>query len=117
VWNVRDDRDALTAGYSNVAHRAQADAAKRGVVVHEERYGDPIAGGLFTNRRLGAFPNAQHLDVEGLLGRARSASYFPRQGPLRDQFERELHRLFDRYQQDGRVALLHQAEVTLADRA
>lgn len=116
MWNVRDDRDALTAGYSDVAHRAQCDAVKRGVVVHEERYGDPMAGKLFSNRRQRSFPNPQELDVQGLLGRARSASYFPKQGSLRDEFDRELRALFDRFQQRGRIVLHHQTEVTMADR-
>jgi ubiquinone/menaquinone biosynthesis C-methylase UbiE len=116
LWNVRDDRDAFTAVYSDVAHRSQMESAKRGVVVHEERYGDPIAGGLFTNRRQRAFANPQELDLAGLVGRARSASYFPKENPLREQFEHELMRAFNQYQRNGRVTLHHQAEVTLADR-
>lgn len=117
MWNVRDDRDPFTAGYSGIAHRAQADAAKRGVVVHEERYGDPIAGGMFMNHRQRTFANPQELNLDELLGRARSASYFPRKGSLRETLEGDLGRLFNEYQLCGRVTLRHNTEVTLADRA
>lgn len=52
------------------------------------------------------FPNAQWLDFEGLLGRARSSSYAPKPddpayAPLRDA----LRELFDRGAIDGHVAL------------
>jgi ubiquinone/menaquinone biosynthesis C-methylase UbiE len=117
IWNVKDERDAFTAAYNQLADRAQADAATRGLLVPSERAADPTLGGYFTNVRTRSFPNPQSLDMDGLLGRARSASYFPKQGPLRDGLEDELRRLFDRYQHDGRVILLHQTEVTLADRA
>lgn len=116
MWNVRDDRDELTAQYSGLAHQAQADAAQRGLEVHEMRSADPAVGGFFKETRRKDFPNPQQLDLEGLLGRARSASYFPRSGQLREDLETAMHRLFEKYQRHGTVVLAHRTEVTLADR-
>jgi ubiquinone/menaquinone biosynthesis C-methylase UbiE len=116
LWNVRDDdHDAFTAAYSQIARRAMDDAASRGLEVHDLRSADPTVGGYFTNARLRKFGNPHRLTLEGLLGRARSASYFPRVDPLRGEMEGELRELFTRYQENGAVLLWHRTEVTLAD--
>jgi ubiquinone/menaquinone biosynthesis C-methylase UbiE len=116
MWNVRDDSDPFTLGYSHVAHAAQADAAAHGIVVHAAREADPTLGGYFANVRRRRFPNPQTLDLQGLLGRARSASYFPKQDPLRGELEGRLRRLFENHARDGKVILHHNTEVTVADR-
>jgi ubiquinone/menaquinone biosynthesis C-methylase UbiE len=118
VWNVRNDGpDPFTAAYSDMARRAQADAASRGLEVHEMRSGDPTVGGFFGKARPLIFPNPQRLSLNGLLGRARSASYFPKpDNPLRGQMESELRRLFEQHSDDGAVTLWHRTEVTLATR-
>ena len=116
MWNVRDDEhDEFTSRYSDLARRAQADAASRGLDVHEMRSADPTVGGFFGDARLIVFPNPQRLSLDGLLGRARSASYFPKPGnPLRERMEAELRELFERHARHGFVTLAHRAEVTLA---
>jgi SAM-dependent methyltransferase len=116
VWNVRDDdHDAFTAAYSQIARRAMDDAESRGREVHDLRSADSTVGGYFTNARLFTFGNPHRLALEGLLGRARSASYFPRNDPLRGEMEGELRQLFAQYQQESTVLLWHRTEVTLAD--
>jgi len=118
VWNVRDDgHDEFTAAYSRIARRAMDDAASRGLEVHDLRSADPTVGGYFGNARLLKFGNPHRLTLDGLLGRARSASYFPKDDPLRSEMEKELRELFARYQREGAVMLWHRTEATLADRA
>lgn len=118
IWNVRDDaHDAFTIAYSNIARRAMANARNHGLETHDLRSADPTVGGLFDDAMLRVFPNPHRLRWEGLLGRARSASYFPRQGdPLREALEQELRGVFDAHAREDAVTLWHRTEVTLAKR-
>lgn len=116
VWNVRAEGDAFTAEYDEVVRRAQAAAKAAGRKVEVTRDADPTLGGWFEGVRVQAFDNAHVLDQGGLLGRARSASYFPKDGPLREELEAALRAAFERHAVDGRVALAQRTEVTLATR-
>lgn len=116
MWNVKDDNDAFTAKYIRNVDRAQADAATRGLHVPSEREADPTLGGSFTNIRKRDFDNPQAFDLNGLLGRARSASYFPKGEPLKSELERDLVQMFNEFQRNGFITLQQRTEVTLADR-
>jgi len=48
--------------------------------------------------------NPQSLDWEGFAGRARSASYVPREGPAHEAFFAALRGLFERHARGGRVS-------------
>jgi ubiquinone/menaquinone biosynthesis C-methylase UbiE len=119
IWNVRDDdHDAFTIAYSDIARRSMANARANGLETHDLRSADPTVGGFFDDAMLRVFPNPHRLTWEGLLGRARSASYFPRPGdPMREKLERELESLFKAHARDGVVTLWHRTEVTTATRA
>jgi SAM-dependent methyltransferase len=53
-----------------------------------------------------SFPSAQVLSREGLVGRARSASYVPKEGPLYEQLLRDLDEMWSEHHDDeGRVTL------------
>jgi ubiquinone/menaquinone biosynthesis C-methylase UbiE len=117
LWNTHDEREPFTAGYSVLTRQARALAAARGCVVPSERAGVPTIGGFFVEPQLRQFSNPQPLDRDGLLGRARSASYWPREGAERDQLEGALAALFDAHQAQGRVTLEHLTEVTIARKA
>jgi SAM-dependent methyltransferase len=59
-------------------------------------------------------PNAQALDLDGLLGRVASSSYTPRDGdPARAALFDDLRALFERHAQSGRVAMLYDTHLTL----
>lgn len=116
IWNIKSERQPFSAQFTRIMRAAQVDAEARGLRVPCERQADATLGGYFANPRRREFENPQSLSVQGVLGRARSASYFPRTGPLRDALERELIDAFNRYQRDGRVELLHITEVTIAER-
>ncbi|HLL90085.1 MAG TPA: class I SAM-dependent methyltransferase [Tepidisphaeraceae bacterium] len=63
----------------------------------------------------GTFANAQHMDLDGLLGRARSSSYLPRPGqPGHDALMAGLRTLFKETQQGGRVTIEYVTEVYVA---
>ena len=116
MWNIREDHDAFTAGYGEVVHRAQADARQRGLVVHNDHHADLTIDGWFKLVRRQQFPNPHEFGLDGLLGRARSASYFPRAGPLRDELEGVLRRLFQLHHRNDRVTLMQSTEVTMGRR-
>jgi len=74
--------DPLTRGYATAIHTVHGEHPA------ERLPFDPAsiaASGLFTAPREQHFPHAQALDLEGLIGRAASASYVPRE---RDSFDR-----------------------------
>ncbi len=115
LWNMRETSDPFAAAYERVVCRAQRDAAARGMEVHALRSHRPDDGGFFANIRVLSFDNPQYLDRASLLGRIRSASYFPREGTLRDELEAELETQFARHARDGVVTLTQRTELTLAD--
>ena len=115
LWNRRDQSDPFMAGYEAIAGRAQEHARSEGRLTRKNRSYDPATGGLFTDVRRPEFDNPQPLDRAGLLGRARSASYFPVSGPLKDELEARLHQLFDEHQSDGLITFRQRAELTLAE--
>jgi len=114
MWNVRVPTDPVGIGYLDVTRRAQEDAEARGRVVHVNRSADPTTTGRFTNLRRAAFTNPQVLDQRGLLGRIRSASYFPTEDPLKSELEQQLLDLFADNAHDGYITLPQETQVTLA---
>jgi hypothetical protein len=81
------------------------------------RPGYPAATGRFTPARLETFAHAQQLDRVGLLGRAASASYVPKQGAAFERLARLLGALHERHRDgEGRVTLRYVTEVFLAER-
>jgi SAM-dependent methyltransferase len=77
MWNARSRSDPLTLGYILAIHAVNGEhpAERRELdpdIVHRD--------GWFTPATLQTFENDQTLDREGLIGRATSASYVPREG-------------------------------------
>lgn len=78
IWNDRDEADAFTHGYGELL-RAASD---RDPAMEDHTRPASLFGSLlFKNQRELAFENDQALDLEGVLGRALSASYIPKEGP------------------------------------
>jgi SAM-dependent methyltransferase len=109
MWNRRSKTDPLTAGYR------QAILDVGGEIAVERMDFDPTvlaASGLFSVPERYAFPNVQRLTLDGLIGRARSASYVPKSGAegqrLLDLL-RALHTLHA--DADGMVELVYETEV------
>lgn len=115
LWNNRDHADPLTRGYIEAIH------AVGGEHPAEQRAFDPdvIHGvGRFTPARVLTFPHAQRLDLEGLIGRASSASYVPREGDRLAELRERLRAVFERHRgPDGAVAMRYVTHLYLAERA
>jgi SAM-dependent methyltransferase len=114
VWNERDRNDPFTQAYgavvSSVPDAAQIEAPRGRA--GEALFHTP----LFERARRVVFSHRQALDKEGLLGRAFSASYAPREPLAADTFAAALRAVFDRFQQAGRVVLHYETAVYLGRR-
>lgn len=109
MWNNRDDRAAFTAEYGRATAKASGEHAAAKRVDHHE----PLAQSeLFEGMERIDAPSEQVLDVEGLLGRARSASYVPKSGAPWDELERDLRAAHGRFaDHDGLVRLRYVTSV------
>jgi SAM-dependent methyltransferase len=116
AWNARDDGDPFTRGYGDIADR-DGHASRGGAVVDDYDYVPPLlsASHLRDVREL-EFPSEQALDLEGLLGRARSASYAPREGEAYAALVERLTALHARFgDAAGSVVLRYRTRVYLAE--
>ena len=115
MWNERDESDSCTAAYGEVMRTGPGAAA-----VEEPRRGAGEAllhSPLFVEAYKMLFHHEQALDEEGLLGRAYSASYAPREPRAVEAFTAQLRDVFARYQQAGRVVLRYETDVYFGKRA
>jgi SAM-dependent methyltransferase len=118
VWNIRDVRDPLTREYGRIADLESEAARRAGQTSDDPDLASLLNSGDLKYVRWSDFEYAQQLDLEALLGRARSASYVPSEGPLHDEIMhglRDLHRTFA--DADGTVALRYRTRVHLAERS
>jgi SAM-dependent methyltransferase len=114
MWNSRDRGDALTRGYT------EAIRAVKGEDPVEQMPFEPAtvaATGHFTPPLEERFPHAQVLDLAGLMGRATSASYVPRDGERFARLKSLLEALWEReHDARGRVTMRYVTKVFRAER-
>jgi SAM-dependent methyltransferase len=114
LWNERDERDELTAAYGAIirtAPDALAVECPRG-----QAGGALLVSPLFQDAQKLVFANEQWLDTEGLLGRAFSASYAPRDANSVTRWTNDIKALFSRFQRDGKVRLRYETSLYIARR-
>jgi SAM-dependent methyltransferase len=104
MWNERDESDPFTAAAGAIIRSGRDGAQIEGS--RARAGGVLLTSSLFRDAQSLRFPHEQQLDEEGLLGRAFSASYAPRELKAAESFAAALREVFARFQQDG-VARLH----------
>lgn len=111
MWNRRSRTDALTEGYRRAIVEVSGDSAFERMVFDS----DVVArSGLFSPVERMSVPHHQRLDLDGLIGRARSASYCPKEGPAAEVLSRQLRELWERYADtSGFVTLVYETEIYL----
>ena len=113
LWNQRDESDPFTRAYgAGVRQLTNAE-------VFEPYHGKGdalLVSPLFQEGERAFFPNEQVLNEAGLLGRAFSVSYAPRDSDSVKRYGDELREVFQRFQKDGRVVLRYETSVFLARR-
>jgi len=104
LWNERDSVDRFTAMYGKAFCDIVPEAAA--IELPRANGGYPLLTcPWFENRQKLVFHNEQVLDEEGLLGRAFSASYAPRDPPRVATLTAALRKLFAENQKNGKVCL------------
>jgi SAM-dependent methyltransferase len=109
MWNRRSKTDPLTAGYRQAILDVGGETAA-------ERMGFDVdvvnASGLFQPVDRVALPNEQRVDLDALIGRARSASYVPKTGAAGERLVTLLGELHARYADaSGFVRLIYETEI------
>ncbi len=115
MWNRRSTTDPLTAGYRQTIVDVGGETEAERMPFTPTIVSD---GGCFSPPERYLFPNVQRLDLDGLIGRARSASYVPKEGEAGQRLLNLLRALHARFADgDGLVTLVYETEVYLATRA
>ncbi len=114
MWNARDASDPLTDGYIRAIRDAGGESPNE---QREFRFESIPEASLFTTPRAISMPNEQRLDLDGLIGRAMSASYTPKDPERADAVRAALADLHERFKDAvGFVSLRYETRVYLADR-
>jgi SAM-dependent methyltransferase len=109
VWNERLADTAFEAAYDALI----AEHGKDYKATNHRNISDLQIGSFYqpASYVLKEFPNEQWFDFEGLKGRLLSSSYMPNSGPGYVPMILDLQRLFDKYQQGGRVRVGYDTKV------
>lgn len=115
VWNDRDESDPVTVEY-DATLRVTSEAA---AMVRPWRKASDILfdNPWFERPRTFTFASEQFLDEEGLIGRAQSASYAPKEPAQVEKMIDALRALFTRRQQNGLVCMRYAVSLFLTRRA
>jgi SAM-dependent methyltransferase len=109
IWNRRSTSDPLTAGYQQAIVDVGSDIAVENINFDPDIV---TRSGLFSGPERLTFPNLQRLDLEALIGRARSASYVPRSGAAGERLLQLLRHLHQQYADaHGLVTFVYETEV------
>jgi SAM-dependent methyltransferase len=115
MWNERDEQDPATAAYGAVIRTADDAGAIEGS--RQTRAGEVLrTSPFFRHVEQVKFHNQQAVDEEGLLGRAFSVSYAPRETSAREAWADRLKAVFNQYERNGEVVLRYQTTIYLARR-
>ena len=111
--NERDDGDPATRAYNAAIRNAAERELSEGM--RDSIEAALVAAALPVNPRV--FPYSQRLTRDGLVGRARSASYVPKEGPRYEQMLRDLEAMWSAYREpDGRISLGYRTFVWIVPR-
>lgn len=114
MWNERDESDPFTAAYGAVVRSTPEAAA---VELPRGRAGEPLlVSPLFRDAERLVFPNEQALDEDGLLGRAFSASYAPKEPAAVEAFAAALRKVFAQYRCASQVVIRYETSTYLGRR-
>lgn len=110
--NERDNTGAAMQDYNAAIRAASERELSEGMGAAID---DALRAAALETTRV-SFPYRQALSREGLVGRARSASYVPKEGPRYEQLLRDLDALWTRHRDDlGFVTLGYRTVVWVAD--
>lgn len=110
IWNSRLRESAFMQGYEELLF-AYADDYKH---IGERNVDDEVIAGFYAPQvaTQHTLENEQRFDFDGLKGRALSSSYSPApEHPRHEAFVEELQKLFDEYQEEGKVRIEYKTRI------
>lgn len=109
LWNERLAQSPFEVAYNALIERHGKDYK----TTNHRNISDEQIGNFYHPAAyvLQEFPNEQWFDLEGLRGRLLSSSYMPKSGPAYAPMIEDLRRLFDNYQERGRVRVGYDTRV------
>jgi SAM-dependent methyltransferase len=114
VWNERDEQDPFTAAYTAITRPYMLDdteTRRRNTTVDAD-----LREHGWSDVRVLEFRHAVTVDWEAFIGRARSSSYLPREGPAYEAMAAELRALYDRAGEFGGARFAMVTGVHLGER-
>jgi len=116
VWNNRERGDAFNAGYAALVQSFGEEAAVVDRGTHFAPPAETLAAHGFGQIMRRVFPYEQNLDLDGLIGRARSSSYLPREGAPYARLRDGLLALHEQFaDSEGHVRFLYRTVVYRGD--
>ena len=111
MWNERDEADPFTRTYGDTLREWPET---KSVEVPRRKAGQALLDcELFEDRKRYNFYNHQVVDEAGMLGRAFSASYAPREKVERKNAEDALKKVFAQFAENGQVIFRYETSVYL----
>lgn len=111
VQYERDEGDPFTRAYGEVVRAYATDDTETLRAAAFSAFERSAPGRIWRRE----FPARQRLTLDGVLGRAASASYVPHEGPAHAALERDLRAAFERHREGDAVALTMVTHVLAAD--
>ncbi|MBW4559475.1 MAG: class I SAM-dependent methyltransferase [Trichormus sp. ATA11-4-KO1] len=113
VWNNRDKDDVLTAEYSRIVRAASNNHPAESRM---QSVAPLLTNPHFINISEYTFTYRQELNLVGLIGRAMSSSYVPREGAAHNQFISELENLYQQFHNEqGFVHMVYRTSVHIGE--
>jgi ubiquinone/menaquinone biosynthesis C-methylase UbiE len=114
MWNERDEADPFTKAYGDVLRKW---SETKSVEVPRRQAGQALLQSeLFADKKRYNFYNEQVVDEAGMLGRAFSASYAPREGAERQKAETALKEVFAQFADNGQVTFHYETSLYLGSK-
>ncbi len=112
IYNERDERDPFTAAYGDLVRTYQTDETERRRADGLEIF---AAFEAWKEKRRIEVRNDHELDLDGVLARARSTSYLPKDGPSGEALHAAIRELVARFASGGRVVMVMRTIVLACD--
>ena len=112
VYNERDESDPFTAAYGDLVRKYAIDDTERRRAHALEVF---HAFDAWVARHRAESRNENVLDIEGVIARARSSSYLPKDGPIAADLHAEIRALAARFAPDGRIVMVMRTIVVTGD--
>ena len=105
MWNLGSPDDPAVRAYYDVVFNASKEARRIG---REREYVDPFEGQMrWIRERVVRADFEESYDLEGLIGRAMSASYVPKEGEESRRVRERLGEVFASHQRAGRISMTY----------